>query len=75
MVNQLNGGSVGSVGSLSDLIEDVRTWFGTYIKVIDETDLDVLSFGQFTLGFVRRLSQHQGCSLIARFRVQEKQLF
>lgn len=43
MVNQLNGGSVGSVGSLSALIEDVRTWFGTYIKVIDESDLDVLS--------------------------------
>lgn len=43
MVNQLSGGSVGSVGSLSDLIEDVRTWFGTYIKVIDESDLDVLA--------------------------------
>lgn len=43
MVNQLVGGSVGSVGSLSDLIEDVRTWFGTYIKVIDESDLDVLA--------------------------------
>lgn len=46
MVNQSDGGSVNPVGSdgyLSDLIEDVRTWFGTYIKVIDESDLDVLA--------------------------------
>lgn len=45
-MNQLDGGSVNPVGSdgyLSDLIKDVRTWFGTYIKVIDESDLDVLA--------------------------------
>ena len=46
MVNQLgggSGGSVGSGGSLGELIGDVRTWFGNYIKVIDESDLDVLA--------------------------------
>jgi hypothetical protein len=46
MVNQLgggSGGSVGSGGSLGGLIGEVRTWFGNYIKVIDESDLDVLA--------------------------------
>ena len=45
-MNQLGGGSGGSVssgGSLGELIGDVRTWFGNYIKVIDESDLDVLA--------------------------------
>lgn len=43
MVNQLSGGSVGVGGSLSDLIGEIRTWLGTYIKVMDESDLDVLA--------------------------------
>jgi hypothetical protein len=46
MVNQLGGGSVasgGSGGSLGGLIEQVRDWFGNYIKVMNEPDLDVLA--------------------------------
>lgn len=42
-MNQLSGGSVGVGGSLSDLIGEIRTWLGTYIKVMDESDLDVLA--------------------------------
>jgi len=43
MVNQTGGGSVGVGGSLSDLIDEIRTWLETYIKVMDESDLDVLA--------------------------------
>ena len=43
MVNQLDGGSAGVDSSLSDLIEEIRTWLGTFIKVMDESDLDVLA--------------------------------
>lgn len=42
-MNQIGGGSVGVGGSLSDLIGEIRTWLGTYIKVMDESDLDVLA--------------------------------
>jgi hypothetical protein len=46
MMNQLGGGSVafgGSGGSLVGLIEQVRHWFGNYIKVMNEPDIDVLA--------------------------------
>ena len=36
-------GSGGSVGSLSDLIEEVRDWFARYVFVMNDRDLDVLA--------------------------------
>jgi hypothetical protein len=43
VLNLLDGGSVGVGSSLSELIDEIRTWLGTYIKVMDESDLDVLA--------------------------------
>ena len=37
------GGSVGSVGSLSDLITEVRDWFARYVFVLRDSDLDLLA--------------------------------
>lgn len=35
--------SGGSVGSLSALIDEVKTWLGTYVKVMEDSDLDILA--------------------------------
>lgn len=38
-----NGGVVGVVGSLSELLHEVRAWYKKYIYVVNDTDLDVLA--------------------------------